>query len=145
MKKNRITIYVGPALSGLIDEKAGDGGSVSGVLNAVADRYDEVVKRALKKLEFTVDEWLLIFDAMNGVMTTDTAQSIAWQHAGVIDAAGEDGLAEKYGVDTSVLKEKFARMDFCGHLAMTDTSERFWVRFGGKPSPREDIEAWLKK
>jgi len=124
MKKRR-NIYIGPALGQLIDERAGDGArSVSGVINACADRYLETVRRHIPDL--AAEEWMLIFDALSGVWAGNTI-SLAIQSLplGISDALTLDGLADKWGVDGAALLARLESMGWCERLAVIDTAERF--------------------
>lgn len=137
MKKKR-NIYIGPALGQLIDERAGDGArSVSGVINACADRYLETVRRHIPDLK--AEEWMLIFDALNGVWAGDAiALAIQSLPLGISDALTLDGLADKWEVDGPALLSRLEAMDWCQRLAVIDTAERFWAD-GNWPSDPDEL------
>ena len=127
MQKKKRNIYIGPALAQLIEARAGDRArSVSGVINACADRYLETVRRHIPNL--SAEEWMLIFDALNGVWSGDTiALAIQSLPLGISDAITLDGLADKWGVDGQALLVKMEAMGWCERLAVIDTAERFWA------------------
>ena len=143
MQKKKRNIYIGPALSQLIEERAGDGArSVSGVINACADRYLETVRRHIQDL--SAEEWMLIFDALNGVWAGDTiALAIQSLPLGISDALTLDGLADKWGVDGPALLSKLETMSWCERLAVIDTAERFWAA-GDWPSDPDALIARIK-
>jgi len=135
----RINLYIGPRLAQLLEERAGRGRSTSGVVNAVADRYLETVRRYTPRL--AVNEWLAIFDALNGVWAGDNAamavQSLPY---GVSDFLTLEGAAEKWEVDGPELVEKLEALDWCQRLAVIDAAERFWARQDW-PSEHHDLVA----
>lgn len=145
MQKKKRNIYIGPALGHLIEalERAGDNArSVSGMINACAERYLETVRRHIPDL--AAEEWLLIFDALNGVWAGDAiVLSIQSLPAGVADAIALDGLADKWGVDGQALVDKLEAMGWCERMAVIDTAERFWAA-GDWPSDPDALLARIK-
>ncbi len=135
----RINLYIGPRLAQLIEERVGDGRSTSSVVNAVADRYLETVRRHTPRL--AVNEWLAVFDALNGVWAGDNAalaiQSLPY---GVSDHLTLEGAAEKWDVDGPALVKKLEALDWCQRLAVIDAAERFWAR-SDWPADRRELVA----
>lgn len=126
----RITIYKGDALERLLSARATNDAafrSASGVLNAVADRYLEAVRRATPRL--TQGEWCLLWDSLNGVWMADNAGMYVMSVTqGVSDSITLDGLDRKWSVDGSALVGKLAGMSYCELMAVVDSAERFWAR-----------------
>jgi len=136
----RINLYVGPRLAQLIKERAGEGRSTSGVVNAVADRYLETIRRYTPRL--AVNEWLAVIDALNGVWAGDNAalavQSLPY---GVSDHLTLEGAAEKWEVDAAALVKRLEALDWCQRLAVIDAAERFWARSDWPADRRELVVA----
>ncbi|RMD64249.1 hypothetical protein D6833_04635 [Candidatus Parcubacteria bacterium] len=139
----RKSIYVGPALTRLIETRGGGqscGISVSGLINAVADRYMETVRRHLPRL--AVGEWLLIFDAMNGVWSGDNSVlDVLSVPAEIEDAVKLNNLDSKWDVDGKTLVKKLHGLDWCQRLAVLDATERFWCRDDWPSDHRELVAA----
>ena len=131
MAPKRYSIYNSPALDRALSERIkpdsdeGDFRSRSSMISAMADRYAEIIRRSMPSL--MVDEWMLIFDVMNGCWTMDQpylqAQGIAHQ---IADATEMDNAGEKWAVDGLDLARRIAAMTFSEQLAILDTAERFW-------------------
>lgn len=131
-------VWFGPDLQRLVDERSDrEGGmrSASGVINAVADRYLEIVRRSLPVL--STGEWCLIFDALNGVWSQDHAAL----YVGALAHRIHDHIAlsqadKKWQVDAPVLMQKLGTYSFCQLTAIVDAAERFWV------NPTEIGDGW---
>lgn len=137
--ENKRGVWFGPQLQRLVDERADrDAGmrSASGVINAVADRYLEIVRRSLPVL--SVGEWCLIFDSLNGVWHQDHAALYvgALTH-GITDSIALDRLDQKWEVDGAALLRTLEQCSFCGRVAIVDAAERFWTT----PDPPK-AEGW---
>ena len=132
MATKRTSIYVGEALASLLDTRARpDDGfrSTSGVLNAVSDRYLEIIRRSAPTL--SVGEWCMLWDSLNGVWMQDNASLyVGSLTQGVSDSIGLDSLDRKWKVDGHELLAKLHGMSFCELLAIVDTAERFWMDSG---------------
>lgn len=130
MNSRKKSIWVGEALervfAGRLDEE-GIGANTSTIINYVADRYLEMVRRSMPAL--SQNEWMLIFDSLNGVMLSDSAQSIAGLWGGIDDSIQLDGLDKKWDVDGPALVERLRSLSYPAQVAIADTAERYWVKF----------------
>lgn len=126
----RKSIYIGDALQRLLEAHVGDESgfrSTSGIINAVADRYSEVVRRSMPR--FTVNEWCLIWDALNGVWMQEPASlAVSGVPLNVSDSIQLNRYDKKWEVDGDALMRKISDLPFCGLLAIVDAAERFWAR-----------------
>lgn len=122
-------VWFGPDLQRLVDERSDrEGGmrSASGVINAVADRYLEIIRRSTPVL--STGEWCLIFDALNGVWAQDHAALYVGALAhGIHDHIALSQADKKWQVDGPVLMQKLGTYSFCQLTAIVDAAERFWV------------------
>lgn len=122
-------VWFGPDLQRLVDERSDrEGGmrSASGVINAVADRYLEIIRRSTPVL--STGEWCLIFDALNGVWAQDHASLYVGALAhGVHDHIHLNDADKKWEVDGGALLQKLGTYSFCQLTAIVDAAERFWV------------------
>jgi hypothetical protein len=131
MAPKRYSIYASPALDRVLtdrlptDSESEGFRSRSSMISAIADRYAEIVRRAIPDL--TTAEWCLLFDTLNSTWTLDdaalTAQGIAHN---VADGATLDGLGEKWGVDGLDLARRIEALPFAAKVGIIDTVERFW-------------------
>jgi hypothetical protein len=127
------SIWVGEALERALAERVEEGRamrSTSGVINSIADRYGEVVRRSMPSL--SQNEWMLIFDSLNGVILSDSAQSVAGLWGGIEDSIRLDGLDEKWQVNGPALVDRLRALSYPEQVAIADTAERFWAQFGNK-------------
>lgn len=139
-RKPRYSIYVGPPLQRLVEERADEGHPPTAVVNVAADRYLSTLKRHQPQLAAT--EWMLVFDAQNGVVQDRAAESLTGLWANVEHAMRSEGLAEKWAVDGRALIEKLKALDYAGTVALADAAERFWRRFGQRAiAPEEALAA----
>jgi hypothetical protein len=141
MAEKRKSIYVGEPIERLLADRADESGtySVSGTLNAVADRYQAIIKRSMPKL--ALNEWMLIMDVMNGTFTQSGAEIDAYGLVhNVEDAIALDGLDKKWEIDGSILVHKLRGHSFAGLVALLDAVERYWAK-GTRvvEDPREEI------
>jgi hypothetical protein len=136
-------IYFGEALQRLVDERADAAGglrSASGVVNAVADRYLEIVRRSCPVL--SVPEWSLIFDSLNGVWAQDSAALYVGALAhGISDSIALDRLDQKWGVDGAALLRALNDCTFCQLVAVVDAAERFWAASDRSGDVRDQVAA----
>ena len=125
----RTSIYIGSELTRLLNGRSDANSglrSTSGVLNAVADRYLEIVRRSLPTL--TEGEWCLIWDSLNGVWAQDNAGLyVPGIIMGVSDSISLDALDQKWSVDGKALLSKLHEMSFCNLVAIVDSAELFWA------------------
>ena len=76
-----------------------------------------------------LNEWLLIFDAMNGTASWDYPLGAATGLAhNVHDGCDLNGLGDKWAVDDwRGLVARLADLPFASQIAVVDAAERFWV------------------
>ncbi len=84
-------------------------------------------RRSLPTL--TLNEWLLIFDAMAGTASWDYPLGAATGLAhNVVDGCDLNGLDEKWAVeDWRGLATQLAELPFASQIAVVDAAERFWA------------------
>jgi hypothetical protein len=126
--EKRPSIYLGEKLAGIIRSFRGDldTPSVSGIINAIASRYQVITAEATPTL--TEAEWSLIADVLNGcsaLIGTGGADQAAYVWAEVADAGKEYGY--KWGVDTVALASALQGLSFAGRCAVWDVAARFWA------------------
>lgn len=123
------SIYCGEPIERLLEYRSEEGSgfrSVSGLINACADRYLEIVRRSMPTLR--VEEWALIFDAMNGVWMQDQAGMIGGALSlGIRDSISLDGMDRKHEVDGDALVTKLDALTYCQQVAVVDAAEQFWA------------------
>jgi hypothetical protein len=135
----RTSIYIGPALQALFDHHPpheDQSRSRSALINAVADRYQEAIRRSTPTLQS--GEWLLVFEALNGASLVDVFY-VSAAPTFIEDAINLDCLAEKWEVDGAAMLEKTMRFNFCELLAMVDAAERFWSYTAAEGEGYDDI------
>jgi hypothetical protein len=127
------SIWVGEALERALAERVEEGRALrssSSVIGCIADRYCEMVRRSMPAL--SQHEWMLIFDSLNGVVLSDSAQSVAGLWGGIEDSVNLDGLDKKWQVDGPALINKLRILSYPEQVAITDTAERFWAQYSNK-------------
>lgn len=139
-RKLRYSIYVGPPLERLVAERTDDACPPTKIVNVAADRYLKSLEENKPRLSSA--EWMLVFDALNGVIHDDTAESAGLAWMGVADAIRHDGLAEKWAVEGNALIEKLKALGYVEAVVLVDAAERFWRRFGNQAvTPQEALAA----
>ena len=128
----RYSIYASAALDRALAERIGCEGeqglrSRSATITYICDRYTEMCRRSLPAL--TLNEWLLIFDAMNGTAGWDYPLGAATGLAhNVHDGCDLNGLGDKWEVpEWRGLVTRLADLPFAGQIAVVDAAERFWA------------------
>lgn len=97
----------------------------STIITRDLERLYTLYRRALRRVDLSVDEACLITDALNSsLMTADTAH-LLW--ASIEDAMKYEGLQEKWGVDGKALVEKLRSLNEIQSMAIIDAVERFWA------------------
>lgn len=128
----RYSIYASAILDRALADRLGPDGdeglhSRTATLTYMADRYAETCRRSLPVL--ALNEWLLIFDAMNGTASWDYPLGAATGLAhNVHDGCDLNGLGDKWEVaDWRGLVARLADLPFASQIAVVDAAERFWV------------------
>lgn len=137
MAPKKYFIYASPTLDRVLakrmaapDADREDGfRSRSGLLNAIADRYDVVCSQSMPRLPLAA--WCLIFDSQNGCWVTDSAQLAA---SGIAQGLYDDcslnrkhvawGLSDEEAMD---LVHAINAMPLAEQTAILDAAERFWA------------------
>jgi len=141
--RKKYGIWSGPPLRRLLEERAGAARTPTGVVNAVADRYLEMVRRSAPTL--AVAEWAVALEALRRrPPAKETAVALARLWDGIEDdldaairAAGrhpaDTGSSapppDLSGVDGAGLAAKLRRLSYPETVAVVDVAERFWSRF----------------
>lgn len=100
--------------------------SLSGRINAIADRYGAIVKRcqADNARLFSEAEQNAMRDCCNGTWFEPVfAGSVL---ANVSDAIPLDGLDKKWEIDGKVLITKLESLDLAHEVALIESIEQFW-------------------
>ena len=105
----------------LVEER---GEARSTVITRDLERLYTLYRRALRRVDLSLDEACLITDALNSsFMTADTAH-LLW--ASIEDAMKYEGLQEKWEVDGKALVEKLRSLNEIQSMAIIDAAEKFW-------------------
>lgn len=133
-------IWIGGTLEKIVTAYRGDlaDPSVSGIINALTDRYDEITHEAMPTL--TENEWCAICDVLNGCSTliTSTPDPAQYVWAEVLDSE-PDGLNEKWNVDVKDLSECLRALSYAGKCAVWDVAARFWASPDLNKLPTRDL------
>lgn len=126
----RFSIYAQEPLRSLLAAtdrgSAGGCGSRSGRIGTIAERYAEIVARAMPTL--TEAEWLSIVDTNNGtILDLVGVQGLHWN---LDDYAAEQ--ASKWGVDVHALVKRIAAMPYASKVAIAEVVDRFWAKSSGR-------------
>jgi hypothetical protein len=106
---------------------AGEGESLSGRLNQIVARYDDLIRLAMP--EFSEKQWCAIFDANNGtILSIDNdphwpGNYFAGVWANVADSRGFD---EKWGVDVQKLSARLRDLEPAQKIAVVEAIQTFW-------------------
>lgn len=126
----KMSIYAGEPLAGVL---VGFEDNRSARINAVADAYRIFV--ADNTPAFTEGEWMALIDVVNGSWVGDIANlRLTW--ASMADA-GEDGIGEKWGIDTDAFAKVLRRMSDSAWLATREIIARFWNAQDGSTLPAD--------
>lgn len=143
--KKRQNVYFGEALAKFISERVGEGTkpSVSGVLDAAAERYQEMLRRYTPET-LGAHEWLCVWEALQGLAksgkVTIPPQALP---SAIEDVLEQSDIADKWGIFIAALVEKLRALDWCQRLAVIDAAERFWVRGDWPEDPASRVAAVL--
>lgn len=142
----KASIYLGPAIMAAfaaIEDEGSTGFNRSGRLNNIVERYMAMVETAMPS--FTVNEWLAIFDANNGIASE--LPTIACAFANVWDYP-YDQLGKKWKIDGEELAKRMQHMPLGSRLAISEVIERYWggaYRFGDSRKILQRIGANIKE
>jgi hypothetical protein len=140
---DRIHVYLGEPLRRLLDARATEeaGYTASSLVNTVADRYQEMVRRSMPAL--SEREWMACADALNGVWLSSDAGgaslTLATVWAEIADADRLNGLGEKWGIDAQALARRLREAPYAEVVAVVDVVETLWSR------PNTDWSARLRE
>lgn len=117
----KLSISLRPGVVEQIDVR---GTSRSTIVNRDLDRLYTLYRRALARIELTVDEACLIVDALNGSLMDANTVRMLW--ASIEDACQLNGLDTKWSVDGPGLVEKLRKLNEVQAMAVADAAERAW-------------------
>lgn len=137
----RKSIYIGAGLARAIDQQDLFGG-LTGMVNAVGDRYAEICRRERPAL--TLDEWCAVCDALNGVWSFQMGDGAANLPSLPLEIHDAPGLADKWEVDVPRICGILAALSFAGRIAVIDMVERFWARSADRRLPRVIMQELLR-
>jgi len=100
-------------------------GNLTQVATRDLERYYHALQEALKTVELTEREAILLCDACNGLLVEPHTVQLLW--AQVADAIRLDGLDRKWGVDGEALVARLRNYSYWQQLAITDAVERWWA------------------
>jgi hypothetical protein len=125
-------VYIGPELEAAIGP-VDDSITVSARINAIGDRYAEIMRRAQIEKRFSEPEWNLLRDSLNGVYKQPASQIARLWH-GIEDSIELDGLADKWEVNGEALLAKLRGLSFVEEVAAVESVERWWIENSGVTS-----------
>lgn len=123
----QIRVQAGPPIAAAL--RATGGEFPTGRLNAIAERYLAMIEEARPAL--SRDEWLAIFDALNGVGAAD--EIIALEHMRATwdtiaaEIASTPGLGQRWNIDAADLAQRVYDLPQAGKIAIIETAQRFWA------------------
>ena len=124
------TIYISDRMQAVLGNLDAPGDaesfSLSGRINAIADRYGAIVKRcqADNARLFSEAEQNAIRDCCNGTWFEPAFQGSVVDN--VEDAIPLEGLDKKWQVDGPALVEKLRALDLAHEIALIESIEQFW-------------------
>ena len=101
----------------------GEGGSLSGSISTIIDRYSEIIRRARPWERLSEAEQGAILDACMG-WWPDPAATIPGGIGLELRDADVDGLGQKWGVDVAQLAARVDAMHVADQIALVDWIER---------------------
>lgn len=121
----RTTIWISDqAEEALGPVKQAEGDSLSGRINSILIRYDQI--RVEDCPELTVNEWCAICDANNSSwLQAESAENDPARYAWM-NVADSDELDEKWGVDRLDLARRMKTMTISQQCAVIEVIGRFW-------------------
>lgn len=104
---------------------AGEGESLSGRLNQIVARYDELMKLLMPK--FSGAEWSAIFEANSGYMALTDDMSLNGAFTGAwANVADSRKFDEKWDVDVIDLSTKMRGLEPPQKIAVLEAIQTFW-------------------
>jgi len=134
----KTSVSLRPAILEQLDAR----GARSTVINRDLERLYTLYRRALAKIDLTVEEACLIVDALSPNGSTIDANSARLLWASIEDACRLDGLDKKWNVDGQQLVQKLQQLNELQCMAIADAAERFWF---GPDRDDEDIREIAKQ
>lgn len=117
-----VSFRAGP-LDGLIEARMRGDLKAGAVAQRDLTRYYDALALALSQVQLTINEAMLIIDALNGsFIDLNLAQLL---HYEIEDSFG-DGLAEKWQIDGPALLGKVRDWSLLQRIAVVDAVERWW-------------------
>lgn len=123
MALRKIAISVGADLDHYLETRLPADGNVSGAINTLAHRYEEIVRWSLPY--FTLSEWLMLFDVL-GPTYNPADVEFTYFRAALLQSIERYGLSDKWKVDGAALAERLEYLTSCEVAAVRDAADRFW-------------------
>jgi len=138
MASKTVGVYISNELLEKID---GRSDNRSGTIEKDLGRLYYMIEYELAELskKFSVEEYCLIVDALNGTMFSPW--SIKLLYAQIEDAVNYDKASRKWRVKGQELIEKLKDCSYGQLLAIVDAAERFW---NTKPEEQVNIQELIK-
>ena len=124
MALRKIAISVGADLDHYLETRLPTDGNVSGAINTLAHRYEEIVRWSLPY--FSLSEWLMLFDVLGPTYNPADVEFSDFR-AVLLQAVERYGLSDKWKVDVAALAERLTYLTSCEVAAVLDAADRFWV------------------
>lgn len=119
-------IHIGPQLEAVIGATGDETGiTTSKRMNVIGDRYAEILRRERVEKLFSDAEWNALRDMLNGT-SSEPAEVIRGSLQMGWEDSTEDGIAEKWDVDPSVMQQKLVALNYVQEVAIIEAVETWW-------------------
>lgn len=125
MKPKRSTLYLHARTRKVI----GDTANVSGRINSIADRYNEMVQRSSVREAFTDPEWKAVTEVINDGEWEPAAVILA-SIPHVFQGACASQVLQRHGVDKPALLAKLSALSTTDKIAVVELAEFHGVTEG---------------
>lgn len=123
MPAKQISVTIQEDILAQLDER---GDNRSYIIRRDLERLYTLYRIALRQIRLSLEEAMLIVDALNGTLSTADQARLLW--AGIEDAIAYDKLDEKWNVNGKELVEKLKNLNELQAMAIIDAAERFWAQ-----------------
>jgi len=124
----RTSTYLNDRTVDILDAAMGDVGSLSGEINKIVDRYNEVIRRHRDvEHQFGASEMNALRDVANGWLT-EPASTVAGGLAMELADSLPDGIEQKWGIDADALLAQLRKLSYADELALVAGIEAWWLR-----------------
>ena len=124
----RTSTYLSDRTVGILDAAMGDDDSLSGEINKIVDRYNEIIRhhRGIEA-QFSASEMNAMRDVANG-WWAEPAATIDGGLALNLEDSIQDGIGEKWGIDAPALVARLRALPFADQLALVVGIEAWWKK-----------------